>query len=104
MDWVKSIPSLVRHCAPSSNAVLSTIVCRKTRHINEWLDDEAVNKPFEIVQSLIDGRFIAVLHRPTAEGGWVSMHEDITDRQMSQARVEHTWRFTMASLALVVQL
>ncbi len=59
------------------------------RHINDWLNDEAVNKPFEIVQPLIDGRFIAVFHRPTAEGGWVSTHEDITNRQMSQARVEH---------------
>ena len=57
--------------------------------INGWLNEVASNKPFEFVQTLRDGRFIAVVHRPTAEGGWVSTHEDITDRQMSQARVEH---------------
>ncbi len=60
--------------------------------INGWLNEVASNKPFEFVQTLLDGRFIAVVHRPTAEGGWVSTHEDVTDRQMSQARVEHMAR------------
>jgi diguanylate cyclase (GGDEF)-like protein len=57
--------------------------------VSEWLAEIASNRPFEFVQTLRDGRFISVVHRPTAEGGWVSTHEDVTDRQMSQARVEH---------------
>jgi diguanylate cyclase (GGDEF)-like protein len=60
--------------------------------VTEWIDDATTSQPFEAVQTLVDGRHIAVTHRPTAEGGWVATHEDITDQRMSQARVEHLAR------------
>jgi diguanylate cyclase (GGDEF)-like protein len=41
----------------------------------------------EVVE-LSDGRFISVLRRPLADGGLISTHEDITERQMLHARVE----------------
>ena len=41
----------------------------------------------EVVE-LTDGRFISVLRRPLADGGLISTHEDITERQMLHARVE----------------
>jgi diguanylate cyclase (GGDEF)-like protein len=40
------------------------------------------------VLSLADGRFIAVMRRPLANGGLVSTHEDITERQTLHAQVE----------------
>jgi diguanylate cyclase (GGDEF)-like protein/PAS domain S-box-containing protein len=41
---------------------------------------------------LDDGRVIAVLNQPTAQGGWVATHEDITDRQRAEARIAHMAR------------
>jgi PAS fold len=40
------------------------------------------------VRSLADGRFIAVMRRPLANGGLISTHEDITERQRLHAQVE----------------
>ncbi len=34
---------------------------------------------------LVDGRTIQILHQTTPGGGWISVHEDITDRRASQA-------------------
>jgi diguanylate cyclase (GGDEF)-like protein len=41
---------------------------------------------------LDDGRVIAVLNQPTANGGWVATHEDITERQRAEARIAHMAR------------
>ena len=40
------------------------------------------------ILALSDGRFIAVMRRPLANGGLVSTHEDITERQRLHAQVE----------------
>jgi diguanylate cyclase (GGDEF)-like protein/PAS domain S-box-containing protein len=41
------------------------------------------------ILELADGRFISVLRRPMADGGLISTHEDITDRQRAEARIAH---------------
>jgi diguanylate cyclase (GGDEF)-like protein/PAS domain S-box-containing protein len=40
----------------------------------------AEGKPFRRTMELADGRVIALLNQPLANGGWVVTHEDITDR------------------------
>ena len=42
---------------------------------------------------LEDGRIIAVVNRPTKEGGWVATHEDITERKRSERELENTRAF-----------
>jgi diguanylate cyclase (GGDEF)-like protein len=42
--------------------------------------------------ALPDGRQIAVIHRPLADGGWVATHEDVTEQRRSQARISHLAR------------
>src|SRR5581483_10970195 len=37
---------------------------------------------------LADGRFISVLRRPMADGGVVSTHEDVTEREALKARLQ----------------
>jgi len=39
-----------------------------------------------------DGRVIAVLHHPMADGGWVSTHQDITEQRKNEARIRHLAR------------
>ena len=48
-----------------------------------------VNKIVE----LTDGRTISVSSRPTADGGWVATHEDITERRRSERELERTRKF-----------
>lgn len=58
-------------------------------HENYWKDrlsEVSINKPYQIINHLRDGRHISVVHRPTADGGWVATHEDVTEairREMS---------------------
>jgi diguanylate cyclase (GGDEF)-like protein/PAS domain S-box-containing protein len=42
--------------------------------------------------NLPDGRVISVVNHPVAGGGWVSTHEDVTERQRVEARIAHMAR------------
>jgi diguanylate cyclase (GGDEF)-like protein len=41
------------------------------------------------IRELADGRAIYVAHDPLPDGGWVSTHEDITERRQIEARLAH---------------
>ncbi|ABY32239.1 putative bifunctional diguanylate cyclase/phosphodiesterase [Methylorubrum extorquens] len=46
-----------------------------------------------VLRELADGRVIAVIHRPMADGGgWVATFEDITERRRNEARIIHMAR------------
>jgi diguanylate cyclase (GGDEF)-like protein len=44
---------------------------------------------------LTDGRTIAVSQRPMQDGGWVAVHEDITERRRAEAKIAHLARHDM---------
>ena len=37
----------------------------------------------------LDGRVIAITNKPLANGSWIGMHEDITERRRSEERIAH---------------
>jgi diguanylate cyclase (GGDEF)-like protein/PAS domain S-box-containing protein len=41
-----------------------------------------LGKPFETMFELSDGRWIRAMHHPASDGGWISIHEDITARRL----------------------
>jgi diguanylate cyclase (GGDEF)-like protein len=41
------------------------------------------------LRELDDGRIISVSHRPLKDGGWVGVHEDITERQRVEAQLAY---------------
>ncbi|HMF26527.1 MAG TPA: EAL domain-containing protein [Pseudolabrys sp.] len=43
------------------------------------LNDVSNNVAYQTVNRLRDGRYIAVVHRPLRNGGWVSTHEDVSE-------------------------
>jgi diguanylate cyclase (GGDEF)-like protein len=49
-------------------------------------------RPFRAITHLRDGRVIAVQNQPMAGGGWVAMHEDVTERERAEAKVAHMAR------------
>jgi diguanylate cyclase (GGDEF)-like protein/PAS domain S-box-containing protein len=52
----------------------------------------AQGKTFEARAELPDGRIIAILNHPMAGGGWVATHEDITERQRTEAKISYMAR------------
>lgn len=44
------------------------------------------------VVELRDGRVIAIVHHPMADGGWVSTHQDITEQRRTDERILHLAR------------
>ncbi len=48
---------------------------------------------FVMTVELNDGRIIDVVNYPIKDGGWVAMHEDITERRKAVRELEHTRSF-----------
>jgi len=44
------------------------------------------------ILELKNGRLVSIGHRPMADGGWVSTHEDVTERTRSEERIAHLAR------------
>ncbi len=58
-------------------------------YVQERLDTARRLAPVCRVQEMADGRVISVTVTPTADGGWVATHDDVTERRRIEARVEH---------------
>jgi diguanylate cyclase (GGDEF)-like protein len=44
------------------------------------------------LEHLCDGRYILVSHQPMSCGGWITTHEDVTERQQAAAQIVHMAR------------
>src|SRR5262249_58030794 len=42
-----------------------------------------------LTKELPDGRIISVSHQPMANGGWLAVHEDVTERRRGGAQNAH---------------
>jgi diguanylate cyclase (GGDEF)-like protein len=54
--------------------------------IQASVDQAAV---FNKITSLRDGRIISIMNHPTADGGWVATHEDITEQKRAEERISY---------------
>ncbi|UHC17373.1 EAL domain-containing protein [Methylobacterium currus] len=59
------------------------------RQVRERL---ATRTRYRLDQTLIDGRVIAVTYAPTPEGGFVTVHEDVTAAKRAEAQIVHMAR------------
>jgi diguanylate cyclase (GGDEF)-like protein len=62
------------------------------KYVDRIIESVAQGQPFAWVVEASDGRFVHVLNRPIASGGWVATHEDVTERWQSEARIAHMAR------------
>jgi diguanylate cyclase (GGDEF)-like protein len=46
----------------------------------------------QLIKSFTDGRLVSISYQGTADGGWVAIHEDITERQKAEAHIAHLAR------------
>jgi diguanylate cyclase (GGDEF)-like protein/PAS domain S-box-containing protein len=59
------------------------------RYRTEILGELATGRTVSHVAKTVDGREIAVVNRPMPGGGWVTTHEDITERRHAETRIAH---------------
>jgi PAS domain S-box-containing protein len=48
-------------------------------YLSDRLSEVSIDKSYQITNQLRDGRYVSVVHRPVAGGGWVATHEDVTE-------------------------
>jgi len=65
----------------------------KEKYITDRINEVTLNKSYQIVNRLNDGRYISVVHKPLAKGGWVATHEDVTEAK----RREESFRLLFES-------
>ncbi len=62
------------------------------RYIERLQSAIAQGKGLSFLSELPDGRTIAISIQPTADGGWVATHEDITEHRLAEQQIAHMAR------------
>ena len=78
-----SLDRLIRHRAELGH------LTRKPDQVSETLLQLEFGKATNFIAETSDGRQISVTQQPMANGGWVSTHEDITERRAAQAKISY---------------
>jgi diguanylate cyclase (GGDEF)-like protein len=60
--------------------------------VEERLEEVAKSQPYYSVNELRDGRILAVSHQPMQNGGWVSIHQDITAQKKAETQIAYLAR------------
>ena len=66
--------AILEHTIAKGNGPNDSAAYLRTR-----LTDVAGRVPYQTTNKLRDGRYVAVVHRPMANGGWVATHQDVTE-------------------------
>src|SRR6185437_12612595 len=61
-------------------------------YVARLMENIAEGKSFSDTRKLGDGRIISVANKPIADGGWLAIHEDITERQQADEQIAHMAR------------
>ncbi len=67
--------------------------------IAQRVEQTSQGEKFCIDDDLLDGRTISIAHQPMAGGGWVSVHQDITERRRIEKSLEAASRAKSSFLA-----
>lgn len=68
--------------------MLSTAETTVTGWLTTIQEILASGKPKRVVREFGDGRSVQVSYQPLSSGGWVAVHEDITKRKQTEAKIE----------------
>ncbi|MEM8952135.1 MAG: EAL domain-containing protein, partial [Pseudomonadota bacterium] len=59
------------------------------RTLSDLDNDEKTGQPLTRLIGIGNGRTISVIYRAMPDGGWVAIHEDVTERQRAEERIAH---------------
>ncbi|NVO12536.1 MAG: EAL domain-containing protein [Rhodoplanes sp.] len=72
--------------------VAGTVCADPESYLSDISAAMACKSTTQVTTRLSDGRVIAVLNDPIKDGGWVSVHDDITERTRAEMRIAHMAR------------
>ena len=75
------------------HVAIGTISGDPQEYVDGLLSKIAEGKTLTVVVALSDGRSISVVNMPMPGGGWVSTHEDITERKRAEEQLHRTQKF-----------
>ncbi len=58
-------------------------------HIDRVIKDGGCNK---CILEMANGSHVSINYQPVGDGGWVATHEDVTERQLNEARIRYMAR------------
>jgi diguanylate cyclase (GGDEF)-like protein len=58
-------------------------------YISERLQEVSAGIPYSKLNELKDGRIISVTHQPLDDGGWVALHQDVTEHKKAEQKITH---------------
>ena len=63
------------------------------KYVETRMAEIAKSKAYNTLLEMEDGRVYAINHQPMKGGGWVAIHQDVTDRQHAEQELDRTRRF-----------
>jgi diguanylate cyclase (GGDEF)-like protein len=69
-----------------------TMVGGNEAYVDAVIDDVGAGVAKRTLIETADGRVIQTHHYPTADGGWVATHEDVTEQREHEARIQYLAR------------
>ena len=69
----------------------ATGMCPKDEEdfVERVIERTSCRQSYVVVNELTDGRIIASTHQPIAGGGWVGVHQDITEQRRAEEKIAH---------------
>ena len=61
-------------------------------YVEERLEQVAKSQPYYAINELRDGRIFAISHQPMRNGGWVSIHQDVTAQKRAETQIAYLAR------------
>ena len=71
------------------SSVGTSVLVQPDQEVIECVGLSGKGKIVTITQELSDGRSISISQQSIADGGWVAVHEDITERRHTEAKIIH---------------
>ena len=88
-------PGVVLQAIENHRASVGNNAIANPEQVAAFTTAQAALQASAFAQELMDGRFIAISQRPMSGGGWVAVHEDITERRRAEAKIAHLARHDM---------
>jgi diguanylate cyclase (GGDEF)-like protein/PAS domain S-box-containing protein len=79
-----ALQSILEHRVISGNSPENT-----EQYIQDRLDEVDRGEPYQAINRLRDGRIVSVVHQPMASGGWVALHQDVTEQKRIEEKIAY---------------
>lgn len=90
-------PALLKPGTPAADILSARAAiraCPATHdYVNERMTAMSTGEDYSIIDHLQDGRVVAITHQRMDDGGWVSVHQDITAQKRAEAELAHMARY-----------